>query len=316
MNNQFETPILFLIFNRPDTTQKVFNVIKQIKPRYLFVAADGPRLDKPGENEKCLETRNIIKQIDWDCELKTLFREKNLGCRIAVSQGITWFFDNVEEGIILEDDCLPDLSFFPYCEELLRTYKNEDKIFLIGGNNFQNGIERGNGSFYFSHYAHIWGWASWRRAWEKYDLEMNDLHETFASGKLDHVFQSNVEKKYWENIFTQTRLKKIDTWDYQWTYAIWKNNGLAITPNTNLVINLGLVNNNSTRNFLKDGFREKMILDSIELPLVYPSVKLNGEADQYTFENRYAHSYKRVSRIVKENGILTTLKYLLNRAFR
>ena len=315
MNNRFETAILFLVFNRPDTTQQVFNKIKEIKPKYLFVAADGPRSDKPGEDKKCLETRNIIKQIDWDCELKTLFREINLGCGVAVSEAITWFFDSVEEGIILEDDCLPDLSFFPYCEQLLRTYRNEDKIFFIGGNNFQNGIKRGDGSFYFSNYAHIWGWATWRRAWQKYDLDMNGFPGIFNSGGLDHVFQSNAEKKYWENIFFQTKQKKTNTWDYQWTYTIWKNKGLAITPNTNLVINLGVMDN-STHNFLKDGFREKTTLNSIEFPLIYPSIYVDKEADRNTFENKYALSTKRVSRIVKENGILPTLKYLFKRSFK
>jgi hypothetical protein len=315
MNNRFETPILLLIFNRPDTTKQVFNQVKKIKPKYLFVAADGPRTDKSDEDKRCLETRDIIKQINWDCELKTLFREKNLGCRLAVSQGITWFFNNVGEGIILEDDCLPELSFFPYCEELLRIYRNEDKIFLVGGNNFQNGIKRGNGSFYFSNYAHIWGWASWRRAWKKYDLEMNDFQKTFTNGRLDHVFQCRAEKKFWGKIFSQVKQKKIDTWDYQWTYSIWKNKGLSITPNANLVINLGLVDN-STRNFLKDGFREKMILNSIDFPLIYPSIHLNSEADKYTFENRYAHSFRRIIRILKENGILPTLKYIFRRSFR
>src|SRR5450759_4497034 len=126
MESKFETPVLFLIFNRSDTTQQVFNQIRQIKPKYLFVAADGPRLDRPVEIEKCLETKSIIQQIDWDCELKSLFSETNLGCRVGVSSAITWFFENVEQGIILEDDCLPDLSFFPYCENLLNKYKDDN----------------------------------------------------------------------------------------------------------------------------------------------------------------------------------------------
>ena len=313
MNNQFETPILFLIFNRPDTTQQVFNQIKKIKPSYLFVAADGPRSDKQGEAEKCEETRNIIEQIDWDCELKTLLREKNLGCGIAVSEAITWFFNNVEEGIVLEDDCLPELSFFPYCKELLEKYKNENNIFLIGGNNYQNGIKRGNGSFYFSHYAHIWGWASWSRAWDKYDFELNDFNEILTKNELDHVFQSRTEKKYWENIFHFLKKKKINTWDYQWIYSIWKNKGLVITPNSNLVINLGLAEN-STHNFLKDSFKQKITLSPMKLPMTYPPINVDSEADKYTFENLYIHSLKRINRIIKENGILTTMKYIFKRS--
>src|SRR3990170_3491351 len=148
MQSPFSTPVLFLIFNRPDTTQVVFDQLKKVKPKYLFVAGDGPRESVPGEHDKCEETRKIINQVDWDCEVKTLFRDKNLGCGLAVSSAITWFFSQVPEGIILEDDCYPDLSFFRYCEELLLKYRDVDEVKLIGGNNFQNGITRGSGSYY------------------------------------------------------------------------------------------------------------------------------------------------------------------------
>lgn len=137
-----ETPILLLIFNRPDTTQEVFDAIKQAKPKRLFIAADGPRGEKPGEFEKCQAARKIVEQVDWECDFQGLFRENNLGCKKAVSSSISWFFDKVDEGIILEDDCLPDPSFFQFCEELLKHYRNNPKIMHISGNNFQCGRKR------------------------------------------------------------------------------------------------------------------------------------------------------------------------------
>ncbi len=161
----FQTPILFLIFNRPDTTKRVFESISRVKPTKLYIAADGARKNKVGEVLLCQETRNIIELIDWECEIKTLFRTENLGCKIAVSSAIDWFFENEEQGIILEDDCLPHPSFFGYCETLLNYYKDDLRIGHIGGDNFQKGKKRGEGSYYFSQYYFIWGWAIWKLAW-------------------------------------------------------------------------------------------------------------------------------------------------------
>ncbi len=128
------TPVAFIIFNRPDTTSKVFEAIKQAKPKKLLVIADGPRINKPGEAEKCKQTRAITEQIDWDCEVLRNYSENNLGCRNRVSSGIDWVFENVDEAIIIEDDCLPNPSFFRFCQELLGKYRNNDEIFLISGN--------------------------------------------------------------------------------------------------------------------------------------------------------------------------------------
>lgn len=309
MNNQFETPILFLIFNRPDTTQQVFNRIREIKPKYLFVAADGPRHTRPAEDKICQETRDIIKKIDWNCEVKTLFRENNLGCGKAVSNAITWFFYQVEQGIILEDDCLPDLSFFPYCEELLKKYEHNDQVMLIGGNNFQDGILRGEASYYFSQYPHIWGWASWRRAWKNYEFKIDDLKEIIINKKLDHVFQTRMEKKYWEKILFKTLKKQINTWDYQWAYAIWKNRGISITPNVNLVVNLGL-NNNSSHTFLIDSFKYNLRNNNIVFPMKHPPINIKFEADKFEFNNIYSHSIKRLFRLFKENRFFGIINYL------
>ena len=160
-------PVLFLIFKRPDTTQRVFEAIKKAKPKQLFISADGGRNEE--EKKSCNALREaIVAQIDWDCELKTLFRENNLGCKMAVSSGISWFFEEVEQGIILEDDCLPNESFFKFCETMLEKYKDDQSIWHIGANNFQDSIKRGDADYFFSMYSHIWGWASWRDRWQKY----------------------------------------------------------------------------------------------------------------------------------------------------
>src|SRR6187402_3370357 len=154
----FDVPILFLVFNRPETTVRVFEKIREIKPQRLFVAADGPREGKEGEKEKCQAVRDLIlKNIDWPCEVKTLLRDQNLGCGKAVSSGITWFFEQVDEGIILEDDTLPAISFYNFCKLLLNKYRNEQKIKMISGINFQDGIRRGDASYYFTRLCHIWG---------------------------------------------------------------------------------------------------------------------------------------------------------------
>ena len=165
-------PVLFLIFNRPETTIQVFSAIKKAQPNRLYIAADGPRPEYPDEVNHCKIARTIATNVDWDCEVKTLFRDQNLGCRLAVSQAIDWFFEQEPEGIILEDDCLPNQSFFWFCKELLEKYRNETRIMHIGGTNFQFGKNRTNYSYYFSRYAHIWGWASWRREWKYYDEKL------------------------------------------------------------------------------------------------------------------------------------------------
>lgn len=232
-------PVLFLIFNRPDTTKKVFESIREYQPKELYIAADGPRLEREGEKELCEETRKITEKIDWNCKVKTLFREKNLGCRDAVSSAITWFFENVEDGIILEDDCLPNQSFFRFCEEMLDKYKDNEKIMHIGGNNFQLGKYRPEADYYFSKLNHVWGWATWKDSWFKYDNEMKDLENFIKDKKIETIFKNKKIRKNWINNFIKTKDREINTWDYIWTYSIWNENGLAILPSVNLVQNIG-----------------------------------------------------------------------------
>lgn len=308
----FNTPILLLIFNRPEITLQVFNQIKAVKPQYLYVAADGPRPGRPDDIIACSQTREIINQVGWPCEVKTLFRNENLGCGLAVSSAINWFFEQVEEGIILEDDCLPDVSFFPFCSELLTKYKEDKDVYLISGMNRQNGIMRGNASYYFSNYTVTWGWASWRRAWSKYSFDMPDAEEQFSNRNLDLAFQSVNEKKYWRNKIINLQTEKVkSTWDYQWRFAIWRNKGIGITPNVNLVINLGL-RNSSTHTFLKDSRREPSAVLAVRFPLLHPPKIVDRIADLYTYKNAFSHSPTRIIRLINENGIISIIKYIFS----
>ena len=237
--NSFDIPILFLVFNRLDTTQLVFEEIRKIAPLKLYIASDGPRDNREGENKKVESVRNfIIQSIDWNCEIKTLFRDENLGCGKAVSGAITWFFKNEEMGIILEDDCLPSKSFFLYCKELLEKYKDDTRIFHIAGNNPLT-VTKTEYSYYFARIQHCWGWASWKRAWDHYSYNITDLDNFISKKIINKIFHNNNYKKYWINIFLQMSNHEIDTWDYQWTYTIFKNNGLCINPSLNLISNIG-----------------------------------------------------------------------------
>lgn len=235
----FETPILFLIFNRPKATEKVFEAIRKVQPKQLFIAADGPRLDKSEDLKKCEQTRAIVKKIDWPCEVKTLFRPDNLGCGKAVSQAIDWFFEQVEEGIILEDDCLPNRSFFDFSASMLGKYRNNDQIMHISGTNhlFNTQLTPLNNTYFFSAFSSIWGWATWRRAWFLYDFEMHGWEN--SEQYMQHRFLDKSFKQLLYLEFSRVASKKVDTWDWQWIYSIQKNNGLCITPMVNLVRNIG-----------------------------------------------------------------------------
>jgi hypothetical protein len=232
------TPVALMIFNRPETTRAVFREIARAKPPRLLVVADGPRPGRPAEADRCAEARAVIEQIDWDCIVTTDFSEENLGCRRRVSSGLDWIFTQVESCIILEDDCMPHPDFFSFCETLLEQYRDDERVMAIGGDNFSPGRRWGEGSYYFSRYSHIWGWATWRRAWRHYDVSMAGYRgvteATLAASGMDAA-----ERRHWAALFEATQAGAIDTWDYQWQYAIMQRHGLTIVPNVNLVSNIG-----------------------------------------------------------------------------
>jgi hypothetical protein len=306
--SDFRTPILFLIFNRPEVTEKVFNEIRRRKPKYLYVAADGPRDAKEGEREKCEITRKVVlNNIDWECDVKTLFRDQNLGCGRAVSEAITWFFENVEEGIILEDDCLPDPTFFTFCSELLARYRNDTRIYSITGSNFQDGIKRGNGSYYFSRFPYIWGWATWRRAWINYDFEMKELQKFLASDTLKLIFHENEVINFWKESLIKS--KKIDTWDFQWSFTLWFKNAYSISANQTLVQNIGF-GSEATHTKDVNAKISNMKIGKIDQILHPANIIVNQEADQYTFENYY-RSFDQLSKSGYLEKVIKIIKQLL-----
>ena len=233
-------PILLIIFTRLETTKQVFQAIREVTPKQLFIAADGARYEKPGEKEKCEVVRKyVLENIDWECEIKTLFQEKNLGCGQGIATAISWFFSYVEEGIILEDDCLPSLSFFYYCKELLNKYREDVRIYHIAGFNPLT-YTKTKHSYYFARIQHGWGWASWRRAWEKYSFNINDLDNFIKQKKINKIFKRSVDRNWWIDIFKKMEKHDgNDIWDYQWAYAILNNDGICINPSKNLVTNIG-----------------------------------------------------------------------------
>jgi len=285
-----------------------------IKPQFLYVAADGPRPDRKDDIVNCNRTRQVIDQIDWPCEVKKLFRSENLGCGFAVCSAINWFFEHVESGIILEDDCMPDVSFFEYSSELLEKFKEDEDIYVISGTNMQKGIKRGEGSYYFSNYPVTWGWASWRRAWNHFNYDITNFNNSFDSGDLDHVFQNQHEKSYWKKKIKKGDLEKKNIWDYQWYFAIWKNKGIGITPNFNLITNIGF-RNNASHDFLRDSAREPLTY-SIPFPLIHPIKKIDRMADLYTYTNAYSHTLKRFFRLLMENGLITITLYSFSKIFK
>ena len=231
-------PVLFLIFNRPDHTKLVFEQIRLAKPKQLFIAADGPRENCDGEREKCEYAKHVVlENIDWECEVKTLFRQSNLGCGKAVSEAITWFFNHVDEGIILEDDCLPNSSFFSFCHELLEKYRHNSSIMHITCTNYNDSKKYEDGSYYFSNYPYIWGWATWKRAWQHYDYDLKDLPR--YKKLIRQKFRDPFERKFWESRITMIQNKVVNTWDYQWMFSVWRENGISLTTNFNLVTNVG-----------------------------------------------------------------------------
>jgi hypothetical protein len=234
-----ETPVLFLVFNRPDLARRVFARIREARPSRLFIAADGPRPDHPDDGPACRETRLLAAQVDWPCEVKTLFRETNLGCRRAVESAITWFFEQVEAGIILEDDCLPDLSFFPFCAELLARYQDDEQVMSISGDCFRPAGSDSGASYSFSIYHHIWGWATWRRAWRHYNSSLDGNPCLFDRNWLAALLESEPATRYWSQIVARYQEGRIDTWDLPWNFSCWLRRGLCVAPAVNLVENIG-----------------------------------------------------------------------------
>lgn len=260
-------PILFLIFNRPETTIRVFESIRNARPAHLFVAADGPRADIPGETQICAEVRSIVDQVDWPCEVKTRFNDHNLGCRHGVSSAITWFFDNVEAGIILEDDCLPNPTFFEFCSVLLVRYEKDSRIGMISGNNFCPKLYESEFSYSFSRHGLIWGWATWKRAWDEY-LTGHLLSEIEMDLVKANISQNRHFAEYWWKGACAAIRGELDTWDYLWGVTRYRNNFLVIRPKVNLVANIGF--GSDATHTGGEAKIQYVMSEPIDLPLKHP----------------------------------------------
>ncbi len=238
--SRLETPVAMIVFNRPETTRRVFDAVAAARPARLLLIADGPRPDRAGEAERCAEVRNIVTAVDWPCEVDTNFAERNMGCRRRVISGLDWVFSRTEEAIILEDDCLPDPSFFLFCAEMLERYRDQPQVAYVAGfNPLQDELPLSS-SYYFSQVACIWGWATWRRAWQEYDEHMRGWPEVKAAGTLDLLFPRRRVVAFWTHVFDGMHDGTgPNTWDYQWSYTCWVRNWLGIIPGRNLIQNIG-----------------------------------------------------------------------------
>lgn len=279
----FKTPVLLLVFNRPDLTEQLIKSLEPVKPETIFVVADGPRVNHPKDKHKCREVRDLFNNLSWSCNVETLFRDTNLGCARSVSAGITWFFESNEEGIILEDDCIADPSFFAFCETLLRKYKSNSKIYHISGNNFQDGKIRGNADYYFSIFNHVWGWATWKRAWAKFefDIQLDNL------SAMEGFVNSKLILNYFTKQFRSVSQGEIDSWAFRWTFACWENKGLSILPNKNLVKNIGF-RSDATHTQQIDSPQNSLPTYTMDSNLKHPqTMTINKRADLYSFRKNF-----------------------------
>ncbi len=311
--------MLFLGFNRPSLTQQVFAALRSACPPRLYIALDGPRVGVASDALNVSRVREVCAEVTWPCQVKTLIQEANLGCKIAVSSALDWFFTNETEGIILEDDCLPNPAFFDFCEKLLNCYRDERRVWCITGDNFQNGIKRGAASYYFSKYPHIWGWATWKRCWDAYNVDIPLWPKWRKSKQLRKLFPDCVERRHWVSVFDRAHAGEIDTWDFQWLVAVWMNNGLTATPQRNLVTNIGFgVEATHTK---QTGSRLSIPNEGLRNPIVSPTeICAHEEADRYVFQTVFAPKVptktsvpQKITRKMQQMSQLTStrLKHLL-----
>ncbi|NLK82373.1 MAG: nucleotide-diphospho-sugar transferase [Bacteroidales bacterium] len=290
----FKTPILFIIFNRLQTTKQVFEKIREAKPTQLFIAADGPREGNESDVQKCKEVRDwVLSNIDWECDVKTLFQEKNLGCGRNPASAITWFFEQVEMGIILEDDTVPSITFFSFCEKLLLRYKNDNRFFVIAGVNYQPKPVNMY-SYYYTAMGHCGAWASWSRAWSHFKYEMYSYDDVKMAHSIKYYFKTKQQFNYWYNIYLNMKQNPVsDIWDYQWTLCQWYNKAINILPNSNMINNVGYGEDSTHIKYKIDGIFDVPTQDIYNI--IHPKqIKINRKADLYTFYKNFERKKKNI----------------------
>jgi hypothetical protein len=291
-----QTPVLLITYKRLDTTMRVLDRISAVRPVKLYIASNAPNPLSAGDDVKVNTVRNAIKEkINWPCKVVSLFRTEHLSAKHSISSAITWFFEQETEGIILEDDCLVDTSFFYFAQECLERYRNDERVMQIGASNFQQGRKWNESSFYFSRYNHIWGWASWKRAWQHFDLSLKSLDKQDFKRNVAEIFKRPQDKTYWSAMFDYVKSGNIDTWDYQWMFSMWAKKGSSIIPQVNLVENIGFgVDATNTLNPTKDILLLKA--GAVYFPLKHPEhVSIEENADAITSDTFFhiSKSYRR-----------------------
>ena len=288
----FKVPILVIGYNRPDNILKVINVLREIKPQELFIAIDGPK-NNFDDSRKVSQVIKVVSQIDWKCNKHENFSTTNQGCRNGVVKAIDWFFSNVEEGIILEDDIIPDLSFFPFTEELLKKFRCDNRVSQIGGTNYNYENINEDYSYFFTKYVSIWGWATWKRAWRLFDrnLEFFDKNTDFLSLN----FKKEDELIYQKQNFINTKNKLIDSWGYIWSFTCLSQNGLTILPKKNLVKNIGF-GENSTHT---KSFKDELKIFTCEFPLKHPGYIIRSQKYEDSYFNINIRLVRKIINCIK-----------------
>lgn len=281
---QVQTPVAIIFFNRARSVEAVLKRVRQVRPSRLFLIADGPRAHVPEDAHRCLEARTAVEEaIDWDCQIHRRYADHNLGCGPRPATGIDWVFRQVEEAIILEDDCVPEPSFFRFCDEMLERYRDHEDIFQVCGTNYYPLIDRSFYSYHFSRYQVCWGWATWRRAWQHFDYAMRDYDPEDATRMLKAIFEQPTSVRYWRRQFDRLLAGDDTVWDLRWLYAGWRHRALSIIPRDNLVSNIGFGEDSThTRRAQEGGFQPTRTMD---FPLSHPPAIARAENWDATTED-------------------------------
>jgi hypothetical protein len=301
MNPKFKTPILLLIFNRPDFSAQLLRQLGIIQPQKLYIVFDGPRNEY--ERDLIEESKTIFKTVGWECDLKYNFSDQNMGIKNRIISGIDWAFSYEEQLIILEDDCIPHTDFFPYCEAMLEKYKWNDRIMSINGCNLNPDLTLNvNETYLFSRYANSWGWATWRRAWQYFDRDLIKLDNIeFNKILKSHLTSPKRATIYWKYKLNEVKANRINSWAFRWMFTLFINKGLAIVPRTNLINNIGndrrSTNTRGKLHFLNIKTSALSITDIIDPVNIIP----NNYYDRWLENSIYSKSiYFRLKWIIKK----------------
>lgn len=287
------SPVAVFLFNRPETTSRVMDSLRTVRPQQLYLIADGPRADYPNDRALCETARHIASIADWECKIRTNFSETNMGLKRRLESGLDWLFGQVPEAIILEDDCVPDPTFFRFCDELLARYREDERIMVISGSDFTFGLSDVEASYRFSRYSLIWGWATWARAWRKNDPDMSSLPAALASNRLQDILGEARAAQYWGFVLNDRR-ESATTWDSAWLWSIWEQGGLCIHPNVNLIENIGF-GPEATHTRDAGEILASLLHGSMEFPLRHPfRVERNCDSDALTEELGFSGSLRRI----------------------